>query len=492
MNAFFYIKQIVRMLSTALLLAPGLLLAAPGDTLFSDDFEDGSLAPWSTSNGSVSGVSNSAGYAGSGVFGAYTSNQAVTVTSPFFNAAVPEARLEIWIRRGSDTFSEDTDSGENLVLEYRRSDNSWAQLASYLGSGTKGQVYQETFVLPADARHGALSLRLRQTGGSGFDYDYWHFDNVRVSEIAPAPGIGVGSCDDFESGLSTNWNINATSGFAGVSGATSSSPSSSMFLNGGIVDVQSNIIDTSDVSLSDLTMWIRRGSDNFSEDPDGGEDLVVEYLDDVNNWLALETFSGSGGPGQTFVRTYNLPAAGRHAGFRLRFRMTGGSGVDWDFWHVDDVCFDQLVIPQLQIAKLAQTLSDPINGTSGPKAIPGAIVQYTIALVNQGSGPVDADSLVITDPLPSDTALYVSTISGDPVSFTDGATPSGLAYNYATDVSFSNQPGGGAPYDYTPVADPQGFDPAVTGYRVAPTGSMNGASGGNIPGFNITLRVRIE
>jgi len=492
MNAFFYIKQIVRMLSTALLLAPGLLLAAPGDTLFSDDFEDGSLAPWSTSNGSVSGVSNSAGYAGSGVFGAYTSNQAVTVTSPFFNAAVPEARLEIWIRRGSDTFSEDTDSGENLVLEYRRSDNSWAQLASYLGSGTKGQVYQETFVLPADARHGALSLRLRQTGGSGFDYDYWHFDNVRVSEIAPAPGIGVGSCDDFESGLSTNWNINATSGFAGVSGATSSSPSSSMFLNGGIVDVQSNIIDTSDVSLSDLTMWIRRGSDNFSEDPDGGEDLVVEYLDDVNNWLALETFSGSGGPGQTFVRSYNLPAAGRHAGFRLRFRMTGGSGVDWDFWHVDDVCFDQLVIPQLQIAKLAQTLSDPINGTSGPKAIPGAIVQYTIALVNQGSGPVDADSLVITDPLPSDTALYVSTISGDPVSFTDGATPSGLAYNYATDVSFSNQPGGGAPYDYTPVADPQGFDPAVTGYRVAPTGSMNGASGGNIPGFNITLRVRIE
>lgn len=492
MNAFFYIKQIVRMLSTALLLAPGLLLAAPGDTLFSDDFEDGSLAPWSTSNGSVSGVSNSAGYAGSGVFGAYTSNQAVTVTSPFFNAAVPEARVEIWIRRGSDAFSEDTDSGENLVLEYRRSDNSWGQLASYLGSGTKGQVYQESFVLPADARHGALSLRLRQTGGSGFDYDYWHFDNVRVSEIAPAPGIGVGSCDDFESGLSTNWNINATSGFAGVSGATSSSPSSSMFLNGGIVDVQSNIIDTSDVSFSDLTLWIRRGSDSFSEDPDGGEDLVVEYLDNVNNWIALETFSGSGGPGQTFVRAYNLPAAGRHGGFRLRFRMTGGSGVDWDFWHVDDVCFDQLLIPQLQIAKLAQTLSDPINGTSGPKAIPGAIVQYTIALVNQGSGPVDADSLVITDPLPSDTALYVSTVSGDPISFADGATPSGLAYNYATDVSFSNQPGGGAPYDYTPVADPQGFDPAVTGYRVAPTGSMNGASGGNIPSFNITLRVRIE
>ncbi len=492
MNAFSHTKQIVRILSTALLLAPGLLLAAPGDVLFSDNFEDGTLAPWSTSNASVSGVSNSPGYAGSGAFGAYTSNQAVTVTSPFFNAAVPEARVEVWIRRGSDSFSEDTDSGENLVLEYRRSDNSWGQLASYLGSGTKGQVYQESIVLPDDARHGALSLRFRQTGGSGFDYDYWHFDDLRVTEIAPAPGIGVGSCDDFENGLSTNWNVNPTTGFAGISGATSSSPSSSLFLNGGIVEVRSNVIDTSDATLSDLTMWIRRGSDFFSEDPDGGENLVVEYLDDLNNWVILETFSGSGGPGQTFVRAYNLPAGGRHAGFRLRFRMTGGSGVDWDFWHVDDVCFDQLIIPQLQIAKLAQTMSDPINGTSGPKAIPGAIVQYTIALVNQGIGPVDVDSLVITDPLPPDTALYVSTVSGDPISFADGPTPSGLTFDYASDVSFSNQPGGGAPYNYTPVPDPQGFDPAVTGYRVAPTGAMNAASGSGNPSFNITLRVRIE
>ncbi|MGB5627377.1 MAG: hypothetical protein WBM61_16720, partial [Woeseiaceae bacterium] len=60
-NAF--INQLVRLLSAALVLPPGMLLAAPGDTLFSDNFEDGSLAGWSTTNGSVSGVSNSAGYA---------------------------------------------------------------------------------------------------------------------------------------------------------------------------------------------------------------------------------------------------------------------------------------------------------------------------------------------------------------------------------------------------------------------------------------------
>lgn len=487
-----YINQLVRILPGALVLLPGLLLAAPGDTLFSDDFEDGSLAPWSTTNNSISGVSNNSGYAGSGSYGAYTSNQAVTVTSPSFNAAVPEARLELWIRRGADSFSEDTDNNEDLVLEYRRADNSWVQLNRYAGSGTNGQVYQESFILPPDARHGNLAIRLRQTQGSGFDFDYWHFDNVRVTELAPPPVIGVGSCDDFEGGLSTNWSINTSTGFAGTNTVTSSSPISSLFLNGGVVTVTSNVIDTSDASFSDLTMWVRRGADSFSEDPDNGENLVIEYLDGIGNWITLETFTGGSGFGQVFLRTYNLPAGGRHSGFRLRYRMTAGSGAGWDYWHVDDVCFDQVPLPSLQLTKVSQTLSDPINGTVDPKAIPGAYIRYTIALVNQGIGPVDADSLVITDPLPAGTALYVDTSSGDPIAFIDGTTPSGLTYNFATDVTFSNQVGGGAPYNYIPNPDAAGFDAAITDVRVAPTGVMNAAAGGNSPSFNITLSVRIE
>ena len=111
---------------------------------------------------------------------------------------------------------------------------------------------------------------------------------------------------------------------------------------------------------------------------------------------------------------------------------------------------------------------------------------------NQGIGTVDSDSLVVTDPLPANVALYVDTSGGDPITFSNGSTPSGLAYNYATDVTFSNQAGGGPPFNYTPVPDADGFDPAITGYRVAPTGTMSAASGGNNPSFNVTLRVRIE
>lgn len=485
-------KRLAKQIITAVLLFPIAAFSAPGDVLFSDDFEDGTLASWTTTNASVTGVSNSAGYAGSGSFGAYTSNQAVTVTSPTFNAAVPEARLRLWVRRGSDAFSEDTDNNEDLVLEYRRANNSWGVLRTFLGSGTNGQQYNETIILPADARHGSLAIRARQTGGSGFSYDFWHFDNVRVTEIAPAIGVGIGACEDFESGLSTNWVVNALSGLAGVNGATFQSPSSALYLNGGVVEVTSIVVDTSDLSFSDLTLWIRRGDDSFSEDPDTGEDLQVQYLDDVGTWQTLETFSGNGPQGTVFSRTYNLPAAGRHAAFQLRFRMTGGSGSSWDFWHVDDVCFDQVLIPLLQVVKMQQVLSDPINGTSSPLAIPGALVEYTVGVTNQGIGTVDSDSLIVTDALPADVALFVDAGGGDPISFTNGSTPSGLAYNYASDVSFSNQVGGGPPFNYTPVLDANGFDPAITGYRVAPTGIMSAASGGNNPSFNITLRVRIE
>lgn len=480
-------------LPAAVVLLPVISQAAPGDILFSDNFNDTSLAPWTTNDATRAGILTGGQTSGSNPRAAYTRHGAVTVTSPVINAAVPAARLDIWIRRGSDALnnSEDTDPGEDFYVEYRRADNSWGLLNAYLGSGTKGQIYTDSYALPADALHANLAIRVRQIAGSGVDFDYWHFDDVVITETVLAGPLGVGTCDDFESGLA-NWTINPGTGFGGISGATSASPTNSLYVNGGTVNATSIVVDTSDVWFSDLTMWIRRGADSFSEDPDTNENLVVEYLNDVGTWTALETFTGNGGPGQIFTRTYNLPAAGRHAAMQLRFRMTGGSGAPFDFWHVDDVCFGQTIEPSLLVSKVAQTLTDPVNGGSGAKSIPGAVVQYTIGVSNQGLGSPDNDSIIITDPLPADTALFVDTSSGDPISFVDGAVSSGLAYNYASDVTFSNQVGGGPPYNYTPVPDAQGFDPLVTGYRINPTGVMNATVGGNVPSFNIQLRVRIE
>lgn len=53
----------------------------------------------------------------------------------------------------------------------------------------------------------------------------------------------------------------------------------------------------------------------------------------------------------------------------------------------------------LAITKSSRVVSDPVNATTNPKLIPGAVVEYCIAVANSGS--VAATSVAITDPVPS-------------------------------------------------------------------------------------------
>ena len=148
--------------------------------------------------------------------------------------------------------------------------------------------------------------------------------------------------------------------------------------------------------------------------------------------------------------------------------------------------------PTLSFAKTSTVLSDPINNATNPKRIPGSVVAYLATLTNSGNGTVDSSTLVLTDPVPANTELFVSTAAGNPVEFIDGATASGLTFNYAANVSYSNQIGGGAPFTYTPVPNAAGYDANVTGLRVAPTGVMAAAVGANQPSFSVRFRVRVK
>jgi len=52
--------------------------------------------------------------------------------------------------------------------------------------------------------------------------------------------------------------------------------------------------------------------------------------------------------------------------------------------------------------------------------------------------------------------------------------------------------GGGAPYTYAPTANANGVDPAATGLRIAPVGTLAGSSAAGDPGFTVTFRVRVR
>ncbi len=190
-----------------------------------------------------------------------------------------------------------------------------------------------------------------------------------------------------------------------------------------------------------------------------------------------------------FQFSYTLPASPSIGAWSAR--VTANEGVEGTVTDLGIGTFT-VAIPQpaLTILKTSTIVSDPSNGTTNPKRIPLAIVQYDITTTNSGPGTVDANSLVITDPVPANTTLYVSTSPGNPVAFVNGATPSGLTFNYAANVSYSST-GASGPWTYTPVPDANGFDPAVRAVRIAPGGTMSAAGAGN-PSFTIQFRVRID
>lgn len=66
----------------------------------------------------------------------------------------------------------------------------------------------------------------------------------------------------------------------------------------------------------------------------------------------------------------------------------------------------------ITVAKTSVVLWDPINGTTNPKSIPGAIIEYCIA-VDNASGGADATGVAISDAIPANLSYY-STLSVGP------------------------------------------------------------------------------
>lgn len=74
--------------------------------------------------------------------------------------------------------------------------------------------------------------------------------------------------------------------------------------------------------------------------------------------------------------------------------------------------------PNLSVTKLNYIVSDPVNGTTNAKMIPGATVEYCIAVSNNPSASGTATSVSISDTLPATTTFVAGTLK-------TGATESG-------------------------------------------------------------------
>lgn len=153
------------------------------------------------------------------------------------------------------------------------------------------------------------------------------------------------------------------------------------------------------------------------------------------------------------------------------------------------------------VTKSSVVVTDPINGAgAGRKRLPGSFIDYTVTIANQGGRAIDANTTIISDLINTTNAsLFVNTLGGTPagpVDQTNGATACGLVAASLTTLYSNNGAvtvtSADALYGYTPTADGNGVDSAVTAIRIKPSGTFAAQTTATPPSCSWRFRVRVK
>ncbi|MFI4920849.1 MAG: hypothetical protein ACHQAZ_04310, partial [Gammaproteobacteria bacterium] len=183
---------------------------------------------------------------------------------------------------------------------------------------------------------------------------------------------------------------------------------------------------------------------------------------------------------------YTLPSTVSAATGFWTATVTSNEGTEGTVTHTANGAFE-VNVPSLLIVKSVSVSADT-TGNAIKHSLPGATMQYSIQVQNNGRGTVDSGTLVISDPVPTNTILSLP--AKPPFTFTDGSTSSGLGVS-VNDGSISYSNNGGSSYTYTPACTRPCTDATITNFKITFNGVMNGKTGASAPSFAITYNVVI-
>jgi uncharacterized repeat protein (TIGR01451 family) len=109
--------------------------------------------------------------------------------------------------------------------------------------------------------------------------------------------------------------------------------------------------------------------------------------------------------GAAITETTGANTSGKDTVFADTAGVTGDTARDGSHSDNDDYTVQTAT---LAVTKTSRVISDPFNNTTNPKLIPGAVVEYCIAVANSGSAA--ATSVAITDPVPGQLTFNAGTI----------------------------------------------------------------------------------
>jgi hypothetical protein len=266
--------------------------------LLSEDFEGGLPSGWTARND----VEVNSEFSDSGTRSARLGGGNSTLQTPTLDTEFEfDLSVNYFVKMGHDQVNENPDDNEFLNVEFRDERGEWNQIDTYQGGPFSG-------TLIADDVNGSYS-------------SFQNFDNG-----GSQPG---------------GWSF-----LNGADVTTNTSNSGSYSAETGEQDLSRVVSPSYDLSTERevrMEYWIRKGADSFSEDPDGDEDMFVQYQDSSGDWNTVDFIPADGSvtpDGAIIDRTGTdgivLPASAYHPNFRVRFiqRAAGGSG--FDYWHIDD------------------------------------------------------------------------------------------------------------------------------------------------------------
>lgn len=170
--------------------------------------------------------------------------------------------------------------------------------------------------------------------------------------------------------------------------------------------------------------------------------------------VPLGTPSSSGWTVRVFGRDRSTSSLGAAANGLIRRAGQPTPQTEANFWNIAETLFN-IAGANLTMTKTSSVVSDPVNGTTNPKAIPGAVMRYCLLVSN--AGPATATAISVNDTLPAG------------LTFVPGSIRSGTSCAGATTVEDDNATG-------SDESDPFGASWSGGNLHAVATTLANGAS----------------
>ncbi|HZG08547.1 MAG TPA: hypothetical protein VEZ70_06170 [Allosphingosinicella sp.] len=184
---------------------------------------------------------------------------------------------------------------------------------------------------------------------------------------------------------------------------------------------------TDNFNVTDIKLYT---DTNNNGSYDAGTDLEITYLDQVEADTTRRVFvvanvplsraTGDVAGVRLTAQAAEPTAAGSLGGLVTQTTGANTAGVDTVFADgsttggntaYDGIHFDEddytILAASLTATKTSRVISDPVNGTTNPKMIPGAVVEYCIAVANAANSAT-ASNINVTDTLPGETAYQAA------------------------------------------------------------------------------------